>query len=111
MRDIQEQLFHRRTLVAASEKPKAEAVVQRCSLKKLFLEISLNSQENNCARVSFFTALGLQLCQNRVSNTGVVSVNFANTFLRMPFFYKTPPLPASVEASNFTKDLTMGAFM
>ena len=31
-----------------------EAVVQRCSVKKEFLEISQNSQENNCARVSFF---------------------------------------------------------
>ena len=29
-----------------------EAVVQRCSVKKLFLEISQNSQENTCARVS-----------------------------------------------------------
>ena len=32
----------------------AEAVAQRCSLKKVFLEISQNSQENTCAKVSFF---------------------------------------------------------
>ena len=38
--------------VAASEKLKAEAVVQRCSVKKAFLEIFLNSQENTCARAS-----------------------------------------------------------
>ena len=31
----------------------AEAVLRRCSVKKLFLEISQNSQESNCARVSF----------------------------------------------------------
>ena len=31
-----------------------EAVAQRCSVKKVFLEISQNSQENTCARVSFF---------------------------------------------------------
>ena len=31
----------------------SEAVVQRCSLKKAFLEISQNSQENTCAKVSF----------------------------------------------------------
>ena len=31
-----------------------EAVVRRCSLKKMFLKISQNSQENTCARVSFF---------------------------------------------------------
>ena len=39
-----------------------EAVVQRCSVKKVFLEISQNSQENACARVSFLIklqALGL----------------------------------------------------
>ena len=30
-----------------------EAVVQRCSVKKVFLEISQNSQENTCARDSF----------------------------------------------------------
>ena len=29
-----------------------EAVVGRCSVKKVFLEISQNSQENTCARVS-----------------------------------------------------------
>ena len=31
----------------------SEAVVQRYSVKKVFLEISQNSQENTCARVSF----------------------------------------------------------
>ena len=30
-----------------------EAVVQRCSVKMVFLESSQNSQENNCAWVSF----------------------------------------------------------
>ena len=29
-----------------------EAVVQRCSVKKVFLEISQNSQESTCARAS-----------------------------------------------------------
>ena len=29
----------------------AGAVVQKCSVKKVFLEISKNSQENTCARV------------------------------------------------------------
>ena len=45
--------FHRTPPVAASEKLKVEAVVRRCSVKKVFLEIFLNSQENTCARVSF----------------------------------------------------------
>ena len=40
------------------------ALVHSCSLKKVFLEISQNSQENTCARVSFLIELqasGLQL--------------------------------------------------
>ena len=39
-------------------------VSQSCSVKKVFLEISQNSQENTCARVSFLIKLqtwGLQL--------------------------------------------------
>ena len=31
----------------------SEALVQRCSVKKVFIKISQNSQENTCARVSF----------------------------------------------------------
>ena len=34
-----------------------EAVAQRCSVKKVFLEISQNSQENACARASFLIKL------------------------------------------------------
>ena len=34
-----------------------EAVVQTCSLKKVFLEMLQNSQENTCARVSFLINL------------------------------------------------------
>ena len=34
-----------------------EAVAWRCSVKKVFLEISQNSQENVCARVSFLIKL------------------------------------------------------
>ena len=34
-----------------------EAVAQTCSVKRVFLEISQNSQENTCARVSFLIKL------------------------------------------------------
>ena len=47
---------------------------QRCSVKKVFLEISQNSQENTCARVSFLIKLQateLQLYLKRVSDTGI----------------------------------------
>ena len=46
-----------------------EAVVRKCSVKKVFLEISQNPQENTCARDSFL--IKLQLYQKRVSGTGV----------------------------------------
>ena len=34
-----------------------EAIARRCSLKKALLEISQNSQENTCAKVSFLMKL------------------------------------------------------
>ena len=46
---------------------RTEAVVQRCSVRKVFLKISQNSQENTCVRVSFF---------------------------RVSFFYRTPLVAA-----------------
>ena len=50
-----------------------EVVVQKFSVKEVFLEISQNSQENTCARVSFLIkmqALSLQLYLKRDSGTG-----------------------------------------
>ena len=38
-----------------------EAVAQRCSVKMVFLEISQNSQESTCTRVSFL--IKLQACR------------------------------------------------
>ena len=35
----------------------AEAVAQKCSIKKLILEISQNSYENTCVRVSYLIEL------------------------------------------------------
>ena len=39
----------------------AEAVVQLCSVKKVFLEIAQNSQENACARESLIIIVIFQL--------------------------------------------------
>ena len=36
----------------------SEAVVQRCSVKKVFLKVLQNSKENTCARVSFLIKYG-----------------------------------------------------
>ena len=40
---------------------KSEAVIQRCSINKMFLELSQNSQENKCARVFFNKVAALRL--------------------------------------------------
>ena len=39
-----------------------EAVVRRCSVKKVFLESLPNSQENSCVRVSFLINLQAEAC-------------------------------------------------
>ena len=59
----------------------SEAVARRCSVKKMFLEISQNSQENNCARVSLLIKLqaSCEFCE--------LSKN--------TFSYRTPPVAAS----------------
>ena len=44
--------------IFGSSKPRrSEAVVQRCSVNKVFLKISQNQQENTCARDSFLIKL------------------------------------------------------
>ena len=50
-----------------------EAVVQRCSVKKVFLKILQNSHEKTCARVSLLIKLQaeVQLYQKRDPGTGV----------------------------------------
>ena len=52
--------FHGIPPVAAFEKLKAEAVIWRCSVKKVFFKISLHSQQNTCARVSFLLKQSLK---------------------------------------------------
>ena len=46
-----------------------EAVIQRCSVKKVFLRISQISQENTCARVSFLIKLQAWLWTPFLQNT------------------------------------------
>ena len=44
----------KKTVKLLSEWKCLEAVLRRCSVKKLFLRISENSQENTCTEVSFY---------------------------------------------------------
>ena len=55
-----------------------QAFVQRCSVKKMFLEISQNSQENTCASL-FFNKVAKRLWHR------CFPVNFVN-ILRAPFY-------------------------
>ena len=59
----------------------SEAVVGRCSLKKVFLEISQNSQENTCARWLSLVAAS-EYCKHNIKlELG------ANTVLRKKIMY------------------------
>ena len=64
------------SLVGAQTCPQTpKAVAQTCSVKKVFLEISQNSQENTCANFIKKEALAQ-----------VLSCEFSKKFLRTPFF-------------------------
>ena len=71
----------------------SEAVAPRCSVKKVFLNISQNSQENTCARVSLLITL-LNFVKRetlaQVSSFEICEIS-KNTF-----FYKTPLAAASI---------------
>ena len=70
--------------------PWAEAIARRCSVKKVFLEILQNSQENACARVSFlnkFQGWGLKIIKKSFWHS-CSPVNFAK-FLRTSFWQNT----------------------
>ena len=64
-------------LIWTMERFFTEAVARRCSIKKVLLEISQNSQENTCARVSF----SIEISKNTLS-------------------YRTPLVPVSVFTIN-----------
>ena len=63
----------------------SKALVQRCSVKKIFLKLLQNSMENTCARVFFNKVTGLRpatLLKKRLWQR-CFSVNFAK-ILRTP---------------------------
>ena len=74
----------------------AEAVVRRCSVKKVFLEISQNSQENTCARDFLLIKLQAKACNfiKKESLAQVFSCEFYK-ISRNTFSYRTPPVAAS----------------
>ena len=72
-----------------------EAVVRRCSVKKIFLIMSQNTNENTCIKVSFLNKVagGLQLYQKKTL-AQVFSCEFCEVF-KNTLFHRTPPMVAS----------------
>ena len=83
-------------LIASAKVPPAEAVVRMCSVKKVFLEISENSQENTCARVSFVINLQASACNfmKKEALAQVFSCEFSEISKNI-FFHRTPLVTAS----------------
>ena len=78
-----------------------EAVAQRCSVKKVFLEILQNSQESTCAKVSFIEketlaqGFSCEFCAISKNTFSYRTPLMATSGLRPVFWYKTlSPEPA-----------------
>ena len=88
-----------------------EAEVGRCSAETVFLEISQNSQEDTCARVSFFNKVAdirpATLLKKRLWHR-CFPVNFAK-FLKH-FFYRTLPVGAYMHSSIMYTVLSFSIF-
>ena len=75
--------------------PIAEALAQTYSVNKVFLEISQNSQENTCARVSILIKLQAKACNFIKIET--LALVFSCEFCEISkntFSYRTPPVAA-----------------
>ena len=82
----------------------SEAVVQMCSVKKVFLEIAQNSQENTCTRVSFLIKLqawGQSLFFNKVAG---LRQNSPGGVLKIFANFTGKHLCWSLQACNVTKN-------
>ena len=66
----------------------SEAFSQKCSVKKMFLEISQNSQENTCSS-------GLQIYFKKKTLAQVLSCEFCEVS-KNTYSYRTPLVAASV---------------
>ena len=83
-------------LDATLTKLKAEAVIRRCSVKKMFLEISQNWQEITCARISFLIKFQVSVCNfiKKETLAQVFSCGFCE-ISNNAFSYRTPPMAPS----------------
>ena len=84
-----------------------EGVSRRCSIKKVFLKISQNSQENTCVRVSFLIKVQAEAWNFIKTNT--LAQVFSCEILKNTFFHRTPPVAASGPLSSSNLKLVEGA--
>ena len=68
-------------------KKRTEAVAQRCSFKKVFLEILQNWQENTCARVSFLMKLQVKANNFIKKETDTDVFQWVEMWLILPIFF------------------------
>ena len=76
----------------------SELVVQRCSVKKVFLEISQNWQENTCARVSFLIKVQAHAYACNLIKKEALAQMFSCQFCEISknrFFKRTPLVAGS----------------
>ena len=109
----------------ALKSKKAEAVAQRCSVKKVFLEISQNSQENTCAKVYFLIKLQADTC---VRVSFLIKLQAACIFIKKEtlaqvffcefweiskntFFYRTPLVAASEKVQGIFGETFISALL
>ena len=82
--------------------PFSQAVVQRCSVKKVFLKISQSSQENTCARVFFLIKFFLKKRYSLWHRCFPVSfLKFLTTL-----FYRTPLVVAAAFHSQISSSIS-----
>ena len=81
---------------ALNQKCQLPEGVLRCSIRKVFLKIPKNSQENTCTIVSFLMKLQASACNfiKKGILARVYSVRFCEIF-KNTFFYRTPLVAAS----------------
>ena len=80
-----------------------EAVVRKCSVRKVFLQILQISQENTCARVSFLIKLQAKACNfiKKETLAQVFSCEFCE-ISKNTFNYRTPLVAASERTNQST---------
>ena len=84
------------------ENTNAEALVQRCSVKKAFLKISQNSQESTYSRISFLIKLQADLTLQKKKKKALSQV-FSCKFWEIlkTFFYRATLVVASFNDGSF----------